>query len=762
MLVQFPPFVQITKRITGLPLRLLLAGRLCVLSLALIGWCHPCFSGEPQKSLPTDLASSSGTPPEIRCTPETVKPGDVVTISVEHAPQLAQRFCFQSDDVANLPLNTMSDGANRSQVIQSEGWRSVPNKNAYGGSFLNSETAGASLEIPLTGEFFRIYGFKAPKRGIADIYLDGQLLESVDTFSPYNQVPALVYEKYGLKNGPHVVRFVVTGKKSESSQGTEVSFDALESGVGISTLKLRPEKEGHFAVIAKNLEGVQVAGRGLRVGVNQTGNGVEFTSNNVKLQRIFNSILQACSKNLDQMEDGKKVLVEGDIWRGIWLETQPMGGSMYGKFDLEVARNNFDVVLNGQYEDGKFPSLTRLKGPQSRHQAVGFNAVAHYGLDLYYLLNKDAAFLDRLENGLTRYDAFLWATRDNNGNGVLEAFCTSDTGEDGQANNRYDLGRERDKTKNPRWVESVSVTADSYANRSVLAKIAEIKGDEAKRAEWQTKADELQKHAKEYFWVEERKAAFDRNSNGEVLPTLNQLNIRAMAQGLFTRQMAEDFVRHHLMNPEEFFTPYPIPSTAINDPKFINMDKNSEYCSWAGPSQGLTLQRSVKALENYGFYAEIGMIGERLLSRIGQEPVSFPVQFDPLTGKSAGSGSYGPMILATMEYFSRMYGVYVSRDSVVWSGLPAGDLEYKQIWNRREYRLVQRDGRVSGFLDGNMLFEVPVGLRVETDYEGNVKKIAGLAPTKVSGPLLLGKTEVDEFAIAPNQVRPFSQIVGSR
>lgn len=499
--------------------------------------------------------------------------------------------------------------------------------------------------------------------------------------------------------------------------------------------------------------------RALPVEATRSGAGVAFSSSNPLLQRVFDGITQANRKNEDRMKDGRRVLVEGDIWRGIWLETQPLGGSMYGKFDLEIARNNLEVVIDGQLANGMLPHLTHLDGTQW-NGAVGFNAVAQYGLDAYYLFKKDPAFLDKLENALTRYDAFLWKTRDRNGNGVLEAYGTTDTGEDGQAGNRYDLPRDSD---GKRFVESVSVTADSYANRAVLAQIAAIQGDEAKRAVWQTKADDLQKRAKEYFWIEDRKAAFDRNSQGEILPTLNQLNIRAMAQGLFNQQMAEDFVRCHLMNPEEFFTPYPIPSTAINDPKFINVEKSTEYASWAGPSQGLTLQRSVKALENYGFYVEIGQIGERLLKRIGQEPVRFPVQFNPVTGDTvARAGVYGPMVLASMEFLSRMYGVYVFREAVVWNGLPGGNLEYKQTWHQNEYRLVNRNERVSGYLNGNKLFEVPVGLRVETDYEGNVKRIAGLAPQRVSGSLLLGKSEVADFAIDPNQVRSFSQTSRSR
>ena len=480
--------------------------------------------------------------------------------------------------------------------------------------------------------------------------------------------------------------------------------------------------------------------------------GVQFSSSNPLLQRIFDGVVRANRKNEERMVDGRRVLVEGDIWRGIWLETQPMGGSMYGKFDLEIAKNNLEVVIDGQLANGQLPAVTYLKGKQW-NGSIGFNAVAQYGLDAYYLFKKDPAFLDKLENALTRYDAFLWKTRDTNGNGVLEAFCTNDTGEDGQKFNRYELNRDPEGN---RFVESVSVMADSYANREVLARIAAIRGDEAKRVEWQGKADALRKKTREYFWVEQRKAAFDRDSKGEILPTLNQLNIRAMTQGLFSQEMADAFVKYHLMNPEEFFTPYPIPSTAVNDPTFHNVDKATEYSTWSGPSMGRTLQRSVRALENYGHYVEIGLIGQKLLERIGREPVNFPVQFNPITGDAVQRvGSYGPMVLATMEYISRMYGVYVSRDKVVWNGLPGSDLEYKQTWHDTEYRILNKGGRVTGFINGEKKFEVPAGLRVETDYDGNVKAIAGISPSKISGALLLGKTKIDGFVSEPNQVHSF-------
>jgi hypothetical protein len=571
--------------------------------------------------------------PEIRFRPAAVKPGEAVKISVVGAKE--SRFYLQSDDLENLPLNTIHDDRDGALVLQSPGWTSHgPNEHTkvfHGDTFLNSPEAGASLEIPFTGEFFRIFGFKAPNRGIVEVYLDGQLLEAVDTYAAKEQPGGLLYEKYGLPNGPHVVRLVVSGRKSEQSEGTAVSFDAMESGVGVTELEVHPKREGLFEIRARSVVGIEETSRVLPVGGGQSGAGVEFSSENPMLQRVFDAVTLANLKNEERMPDGRRVLVEGDIWRGgLWLETQPMGGTMYGKFDLEIARNNMEVVIDGQLENGKLPSLSLLDG-NLWNGSIGFNSVAQYGLDLYYLLNKDSAFLDKLENALTRYDEYLWAHRDRrNQNGLLEAYGTTDTGEDGQDNNRVPLSRDPDG----RFVDSVSVTADSYANRAVLAKIAEIKGDESKRQKWQALADELQQRAKKAFWVPERKAAFDLDPSGEILPALNQLNIRTMTQGMFTQEMAEDFVRSHLMNPEEFFTPYPIPSTAINDPTFHNVEDASEYATWSGPSMGLTLQRSVKALENYGFYVEIGKIGERLLNRIGREPVKFPVQFNPLTGEA--------------------------------------------------------------------------------------------------------------------------------
>ena len=66
-----------------------------------------------------------------------------------------------------------------------------------------------------------------------------------------------------------------------------------------------------------------------------------------------------------------------------------------------------------------------------------------------------------------------------------------------------------------------------------------------------------------------------------------------MWYGVFTQDMADAFIKHHLLNPEEFWTPVPLVSIAANDPLYGTAGVNN----WSGQPQGLTYQRAIGALE---------------------------------------------------------------------------------------------------------------------------------------------------------------------
>jgi hypothetical protein len=78
----------------------------------------------------------------------------------------------------------------------------------------------------------------APKdsnHGIADIYLDGNLVTSVDTYAPSKLYQVVVYDVYGLPAGNHVLQVVVSGRQNQASNGAFVGIDAIDLPPGNST-----------------------------------------------------------------------------------------------------------------------------------------------------------------------------------------------------------------------------------------------------------------------------------------------------------------------------------------------------------------------------------------------------------------------------------------------------------------------------------------------------------------------------------------------
>ena len=154
---------------------------------------------------------------------------------------------------------------------------------------------------------------------------------------------------------------------------------------------------------------------------------------------------------------------------------------------------------------------------------------------------------------------------------------------------------------------SMDVMAYSFEGRATLAKIARELGN-GREEFWRQRAEQVRQRLIQGLWDPSRHACFDRDRTGKRLDELIHNNLRCMWHGIFTQEMADAFIRHHLLNPAEFWTPVPLPSIAVNQPLYRNTEGNS----WSGQPQGLTYQRAIRALENYGHYTEVSLLGQRL------------------------------------------------------------------------------------------------------------------------------------------------------
>jgi hypothetical protein len=80
-----------------------------------------------------------------------------------------------------------------------------------GGSIHVTNAKGAFIETGFSGTGIEIYAKKDAKCGTVEVYIDGNLIEQIDTSDAGNLWKAKVFEKDGLAPGKHTLKIVQTG-----------------------------------------------------------------------------------------------------------------------------------------------------------------------------------------------------------------------------------------------------------------------------------------------------------------------------------------------------------------------------------------------------------------------------------------------------------------------------------------------------------------------------------------------------------------------
>ena len=494
-----------------------------------------------------------------------------------------------------------------------------------------------------------------------------------------------------------------------------------------------------------------------------TPTSARLTTSDATAQALYDRAEACAARNTLEMAPGFDVLVEGGGYSNVWLETQPMGGAMYGVRNLTLALNNQLVFMRTQRADGRLPGMISRVGagvvnptyswPGNANLSMlqGFY-MASPALDVAGLMNATnaaaaAAFLAELKSVLEGFEAWLWAAR-NSSDGVLWLAGTSDTGEDNSDKYAGATGP----------FESMDMMGYAHDAQRALAGIARAQGDGAAEARWKARMAATAASLRARLWRDELGAAFDRERDGAqaFVTTLVHNNIRAMWAGVFDQAMADAFVARHLMNSSEFFTATPLPSIAVSDPRFKNDGGND----WSGPPEGLTFQRAIRALESYGHHAEAQLVGARQRAALAATR-NFPQQIDPFSSKPDAGDCYGPMLLSLLEYTALATGVAVRPEFgiLLWSSVPAAAaalaaFTFEQQLGATVYQLTGfANGTFSGAINGIVAFSVSGGgARVITDFQGAVTRVVGAsAATQQLQLALPGAATPLALVVAPNE-----------
>ncbi len=104
-----------------------------------------------------------------------------------------------------------------------------------------------------------------------------------------------------------------------------------------------------------------------------------------------------------------------------------------------------------------------------------------------------------------------------------------------------------------------------------------------------------------------------------------------------TRKKLDALVKEHLLNENEFWLPYPIPSVAKSSSKF--KAKGSSMVLWRGPTWLNCNWYIVKGLQHHGFDAYASEIIQKMVEMI--KISGFREQYNPFTAQAYGAKNFG-------------------------------------------------------------------------------------------------------------------------
>lgn len=536
-----------------------------------------------------------------------------------------------------------------------------------------------------------------------------------------------------------------------------------------------------------------------------------------------------------QLSGGRNftVMEEGAQFHGAWLETQPMAGAMYAARNARVGLNNQLVFMRAQRADGYLPGqVDPVRAPRPAYNARASSAVgvemqsgviqglffASPAADMVWYLslapgNQAGAYADELARSLERYDQWLWATRNTSamcrpdsvgcvqpvpeiGPTPPTACCRGETAgvpnrgllwSDGHSDSGEDHTTRFCKVANQSVpyapcvvpysfpIQSGDLTAYSYQCRATLARLAQARGDRIAEQKWSAAAAAVAAALKAGLWDPAAAAMFARDAEDEVVTTMVHDSLRVMWAGAFDQQMADLFVTRHLMNRSEFWTPTPLPSISVSDPRYSAI-KNAN--TWAGRPMGLTFQRSIRALERYGHHVESVMVGERLTEAIlafdgcagNASRCHFTLEIDPHSSKPiwapwAPHDGYGPMLMAFAEHTALRVGVAPrppdmamgplrSVATLLWSAVQNSSAATEHKWSYTQqlgpelYTLAVAGGEMVADKNSTELFRSTDGVRVVTDLAGAVTGLVGIRPVPTLVALSVPKAKLGASTIS--------------
>ncbi|MGB6431211.1 MAG: hypothetical protein WBF06_11535, partial [Candidatus Acidiferrales bacterium] len=231
---------------------------------------------------------------------------------------------------------------------------------------------------------------------------------------------------------------------------------------------------------------------------------------------------------------------------------------------------------------------------------------------------------------------------------------------------------------------------------------------------------------------------------GEVIP-------RVLGEHVVDAKLFATIYDRQIHNPAAFWAPYPLPSIALDDPKFVRPIPAN---SWGGASQALTALRATRWMEHYGKAADFAQLMQQWVTAICRAG-DFYQQIDPLSGVSTRDpGKYSPAALVLFDFTWRLAGVRRVEDNLEWNVRPPAaptSASYKlQVTPTRIAELRYASGAAELSINGKLLCRTSSTVRLLTDLDGNIHAATGIAPEVTNVEIRCFASHAQRFSVEPN------------
>ena len=359
----------------------------------------------------------------------------------------------------------------------------------------------------------------------------------------------------------------------------------------------------------------------------------------------------------------KPLFLISEAYPGIWLE-HVYDSVFLAKNDpsmLYLAENTVSLFIDHQKEDGQLPCLVldakrrkfgKLIGYNQIQECVSFARLAF----MVYEMNHDREFLKRIFDSSKKWVDWLKKNRMITNRGLIEMFVGYDTGHDnsgrlkglscegyyvvdGEVQNANILPPD-DKVAP---ILAVDMNCNFYSNLIHISKMARELGlfDEAEH--FAQEARDVKNKLFELCYDKEDDFFYDVDKNGQKRKYLSSTIFHLFLEGVLDREEDAELIdriyKRHISNPEEFATPYPYPSMAVNDP---SCKGHANANCWGYYSQGLIALRATLWMEKYGFEAEFDNLCEKWVEvwTDNFDKIKMAQEIDPLTGEPTHSSEW--------------------------------------------------------------------------------------------------------------------------